>query len=230
MTCESENVTPLVAGQPRTSKANFINFVIKRGVDLLFGICALVVFSPLFVVIALLIYLRDPGPIFYGQMRVGKNGKQFRCLKFRSMIQNADNELQRILSENEELRAEWLEKQKLADDPRIIKGIGQLIRRTSLDELPQIINIILGNMSVVGPRPVLPTELDDRYGQWKRYYLLVKPGLTGQWQITGRSDSSYEFRIMQDVDYVRNWSLQLDFRILMRTVYMFATGRLSGAC
>ncbi len=230
MTCESENIKPMVARQPRTSRANFINFMIKRGVDLLFGICALLVFSPLFALIALLIYLRDPGPVFYGQMRVGKNGKLFRCLKFRSMVQGADEKLQSILSQNAELRAEWVEKQKLSDDPRIIKGIGGLIRRTSLDELPQILNIILGDMSVVGPRPVLPAELDDRYGQWKRYYLLVKPGLTGQWQITGRSDSSYEFRIMQDVDYVRNWSLQLDFRILMRTVYMFATGRLSGAC
>lgn len=230
MTCESENMKSVVARCPRTSKANFVNLMIKRGIDLLFGVFAVAVFSPLFAVIALLIYIRDPGPVLYGQMRIGKNGKLFRCLKFRSMVQNADKQLERMLADNYELRAEWAEKQKLADDPRIIKGIGHLLRRTSLDELPQIFNIIFGDMSVVGPRPVLPTELDDRYGQWKRYYLLVKPGLTGQWQITGRSDSSYEFRIMQDVDYVRNWSLRLDFRILFRTVYMFATGRLSGAC
>ncbi|MBY8977358.1 sugar transferase [Rhodobacteraceae bacterium NNCM2] len=219
-----------IEGFPLSSKATSLNCLIKRGFDLLFGLGMLLVFSPLFALIAMLVFIRDPGPIFYSQNRVGKNGKQFRCMKFRSMVRNADKMLEKTLAECPERRREWNEKQKLTDDPRIIRGIGTLLRRTSLDELPQILNIIRGDMSVVGPRPVLPTELDERYGQWKSYYLLVKPGLTGQWQITGRSDSSYDFRIKQDVYYVRNWSLQLDFRILVRTVLMFTTGKLSGAC
>ena len=161
--------------------------------------------------------LSSPGPVFYSQMRIGKRGRPFRIFKFRTMVEGADMILAKILEENPEFQKEFSENQKLGKDPRIT-GIGRLLRTTSLDELPQIFNVLRGEMSFVGPRPVTQEELIFRYQENADSYSLVKPGITGLWQVSGRSDQGYQTRVRLDVWYTRNWSLWLDFVILIRTV------------
>ena len=149
-------------------------------------------------------------------MRVGKDGKLFPCYKFRSMYINSQEKLNEILAENSAMRQEWERDFKLKNDPRITKS-GAFLRKTSLDELPQIFNVLRGDMSLVGPRPVVQEEL-ARYGEFVQDYLMVKPGITGMWQVNGRSDTTYDERVQMDVWYVRNWSVWLDVMLLWRTI------------
>jgi undecaprenyl-phosphate galactose phosphotransferase len=176
--------------------------------------------------IALKLRLVDKGPVLFAHARVGRDGETFRCLKFRSMVPNAKEALERLLASDPAARAEWERDYKLKDDPRITP-FGRLLRRTSLDELPQLINVVRGDMSLVGPRPVVPAEL-DRYGEARVYYLQVRPGLTGLWQVSGRNDVDYERRVALDAWYVRNWTLWYDVLILLKTL-LVVPSRSSGA-
>lgn len=199
------------------------NLFIKRILD----ICLILFFSPIlipvFVILIILTKLTSRGPVFYGHKRVGKNGKEFKCWKFRSMCSNADKMLEDILKNNPQMRAEWEKDRKFTNDPRVTK-FGKFLRKTSLDELPQLINILIGQMSFVGPRPVTAPEL-ERYGEYKDYVLSVTPGLSGMWQTSGRSDTEYEERITLDLYYIQNWSIWLDIWILIKTVYVVLKGR-----
>jgi len=161
----------------------------------------------------------------FGHARVGQHGRVFECLKFRSMVMNADAVLKDLLDRDPRARMEWAHEFKLRDDIRITR-IGRFLRRTSLDELPQLLNVVRGDMSLVGPRPIVEEEL-IRYGDDVRYYLMTKPGMTGLWQVSGRNDTDYATRVALDVSYVRNWSLRRDLGILARTVKVVVTG--SGA-
>lgn len=187
---------------------------IKRCFDLVVGCLLLLVTSPMFALIGWRL-ARKGGPIFYGHTRIGKGGRRFKCLKFRTMVPDADKVLDDHLEAHPELREEWEKHHKLRSDPRITR-MGTWLRRTSLDELPQLINVIRGEMSLVGPRPVVANEL-ERYGDSLVYYVESKPGLTGLWQVSGRSDVTYRQRVHLDSWYVRNWSLWCDLVILIKT-------------
>lgn len=169
-----------------------------------------------FIILAILIKLDSPGPVFFRQTRIGRFGRKFTIYKFRTMVQNADQELQNYLKKFPELKAEWLATQKLKQDPRLT-GLGALLRKTSLDELPQLWNIFIGDMSLVGPRPIVDSEV-KKYGKCFDYYIQVRPGLTGLWQVSGRNDTTYERRVELDEYYVRNRSLKLDLEILLKTI------------
>lgn len=187
----------------------------KRAFDIFGSLAIILVASPL------LGYLyhqvkKDGGPAIYGHERIGRNGKRFKCLKFRSMILNSQEVLNELLAKDENARKEWEKDFKLKDDPRITK-IGHFIRKSSLDELPQLFNVLKGEMSLVGPRPIVHDEL-IRYSEDVDYYLMAKPGMTGLWQVSGRNDIDYETRVYFDAWYVKNWSLWNDIAILFKTV------------
>ena len=188
----------------------------KRILDLALTAAGSVFLLPLLALIALWVRLDSPGPVFYSQYRVGQDGRPFRAWKFRTMVQNAEELLGQYLRNSPELRAEWQRTRKLRTDPRITP-IGRFLRRTSLDELPQIWNVLRGEMSLVGPRPIVVEEI-AKYGDKFDLYTKVKSGITGMWQISGRNDTSYEERVRLDTFYVRNWSIWLDFYILFRTI------------
>ena len=171
---------------------------------------------PLLFAVAIAIKLTSKGPIFFGHGRIGREGKIFRAWKFRTMAANADEVLEQYLSAHPELREEWEKDHKLKDDPRITK-IGKLLRKTSIDELPQIWNVLRGDMSLVGPRPIVTAEI-EKYGEYFDLYTIVLPGITGLWQVSGRNDTTYEERVKLDSYYVRNWSPWMDLYLLMRTV------------
>ncbi|MCQ2373169.1 MAG: undecaprenyl-phosphate galactose phosphotransferase WbaP [Phascolarctobacterium sp.] len=191
------------------------NRLVKNIFDYTLTFFGTIAISPILLGIAFWIYKEDPGPILFKHMRVGKDGKIFPCYKFRSMCLDADKKLKELLAKDSEARAEWEKDFKLKNDPRITK-IGAFLRRTSLDELPQIFNVLRGEMSLVGPRPIIEEEL-PRYGNYVREYLAVKPGITGYWQVNGRSDTTYEERVAMDTWYVQNWSVWLDLMLLWRT-------------
>lgn len=188
----------------------------KRIFDVVSSFCGLVALSPILLTVALLIWLNDGGSVLYGHKRVGRQGRPFRCWKFRSMVKDGDAVLAAHLAANPEAEREWRETQKLVNDPRVTR-IGAFIRKTSIDELPQLWNVLIGEMSVIGPRPITRTEL-DRYAKDRRYYLLVRPGITGLWQVSGRSTTTYERRIELDRKYLMNWSYAQDAAILFKTV------------
>lgn len=192
------------------------NQILKRGFDLISCIIGGILISPILFIIAVLIYCSDPGPIFFAHERIGTSGKKFFCYKFRSMITNSKATLEQYLEDNPTARAEWKANFKLKEDPRVTR-IGSFLRKTSLDELPQIINVIKGEMSLVGPRPIVDQEI-IKYGDYIHDYYLVKPGITGYWQVSGRSDVDYDRRIKMDSWYVRNWSLWQDIVIMFKTV------------
>jgi Undecaprenyl-phosphate galactose phosphotransferase WbaP len=187
----------------------------KRILDIAGALALATVFSPLLLIVTLLQY-GDGESILFRQIRVGKNGRAFMVYKFRTMVPNANQVLRELLAQNPELRAEWLRDHKLKDDPRVTM-IGKLLRKTSLDELPQLWNVIRGDMSLVGPRPIVRAEL-PKYGRTSRYYLALKPGLTGIWQISGRNDTDYRRRVAMDRHYARTASLRLDLVVLAKTV------------
>ncbi|HVK90055.1 MAG TPA: sugar transferase [Mycoplana sp.] len=188
----------------------------KRGCDIVAAALALAFLAPLFLLIAGLVKASDGGSVFYGHRRIGHNGRSFRCLKFRTMRVDADRALQAHLQANPQAYQEWRATRKLKDDPRVTV-VGAVLRKLSLDELPQLINILRGEMSVVGPRPVVEDEL-DLYEGAAAYYLRTRPGLTGLWQVSGRNDVSYATRIAFDTQYVRTWSLAKDLAIVCRTI------------
>lgn len=189
----------------------------KRFFDIVGSIIGIAILIPVTVVvwIARIVLKENDGPLFYEQLRYGKNGKMFRLYKFRSMCMNADEKLEKYLKENEEARKEFEETQKLDNDPRITK-LGAFLRKTSLDELPQMINILFGQMSFIGPRPVIKKEI-ERYGKNKNKFLSVKPGLTGYWQVNGRSNTTYKERMELELYYVDHQSLWLDAKIFFKT-------------
>lgn len=188
----------------------------KRIVDIVLSSSMLLAFLPLMLFIVLLIKVEERGPALFGHERVGYNGRRFRCLKFRSMAVNAKELLEAYLQDNPAARREWELTQKLRDDPRITP-LGRFLRKTSLDELPQLVNVLRGDMSLVGPRPIVQDEM-ARYNEHITDYLCVRPGITGLWQVSGRSDVDYDRRVDLDIRYVRTWSLSGDISILLRTV------------
>ena len=187
----------------------------KRVFDTVAAALMLVMLSPVLLVLALLIR-RDGGPALFAHPRIGKQGRVFNCYKFRTMVVDAEQQLEQLLQKRPELRTQWQRERKLRHDPRV-SPIGRLLRRTSLDELPQLINVVRGEMSLVGPRPVVRAEL-QRYGDEVGYYLMVRPGMTGLWQVSGRNDVDYDTRVYLDTWYVKNWSLWHDLVILIKTV------------
>jgi len=185
-------------------------------VNQLLALLLLVVLSPLMAVVTFLIWRRDGTPVLFGHYRVGRGGRLFRCMKFRSMLRNSEQLLADHLRENPQARAEWARDQKLENDPRIT-AVGHFLRRSSLDELPQLLNVLRGEMSLVGPRPITVAEL-TRYGRVRWHYLSVRPGITGLWQVSGRNNTSYDERVALDQRYVEQRSFWLDLSILFRTV------------
>lgn len=188
----------------------------SRALDILIASVALLFFLPVFALIAIAIKIADPGPVFFRHRRVGLGGRTFGCWKFRSMVIDAEARLAAILAADPEAAREWAESQKLTDDPRVTR-LGNFLRRSSLDELPQIFNVLMGEMSIVGPRPIVENEA-ARYGQHFALYCLVRPGITGLWQISGRSDVQYFERVLLDVRYVSSRSTLRDLRIILLTV------------
>jgi len=188
----------------------------KRTLDLLGVVVAGLLICPLLLTIAVLIKLDSPGPVFYFQQRLGSGGKHFRCWKFRTMHADADSLLTNLLESNAEVRSEWEKSQKLRRDPRVTRT-GRFLRKTSLDELPQLWNVLRGEMSLVGPRPIVDAEV-AKYHEVYKLYRRVRPGISGLWQVSGRSNTTYEERVAMDAYYVRNWSVWLDLVILARTV------------
>lgn len=188
----------------------------KRAFDVALAGTALVVLSPVILAAAIMVRMQDGGPALYGHRRIGRGGTTFRCLKLRSMVVDSDRRLAEYLAANPEAAREWELTQKLKDDPRVTR-LGAFLRKSSLDELPQLINVVRGEMSLVGPRPVVESEL-TRYGSRRSRYLAARPGLTGPWQISGRNDTTYRRRVALDVVYVDRWSLARDIVIVTRTV------------
>lgn len=189
----------------------------KRIIDIIGSIIGILILIPttLIIYLARKVLKEDKGPLFYEQLRYGKNGKVFRLYKFRSMCIGADKKLKEYLENNDEAREEFEKTHKLQNDPRITK-IGNFLRKSSLDELPQMINILKGDMSFVGPRPVVEKEVEE-YGTNKDKFLSVRPGLTGYWQVNGRSNTTYEERMKMELYYVDNCSLWLDIKIFFKT-------------
>ncbi|WP_377354228.1 sugar transferase [Phenylobacterium conjunctum] len=191
-------------------------FGIQRVLDVVLSLGALIFFAPLMIGVALAIKVQDGGPIFFGQDRVGFGGRTFKCLKFRSMVVDAEARLAAVLADNPELRSYWESHRKLLWDPRVT-WLGQMIRKTSVDELPQLINVLRGDMSLVGPRPIMISER-DLYGRWLARYCTMRPGITCLWQIAGRSHLSFRQRIALDMLYRRRRSPMTYIDILIRTV------------
>ncbi len=187
----------------------------KRALDILGAGVGLLLLGPLFLVLALLVRA-DGGAAFYSHPRVGRGGKMFGCLKFRSMVIDSQARLEALLERDPAARAEWEATRKLKNDPRVTR-IGRFLRSTSLDELPQLFNVLRGEMSLVGPRPVQQSELERFYGAAATHYMAVRPGITGLWQVSGRSETSYDTRVALDVAYVSSQSLWADIIILLRT-------------
>lgn len=200
---------------------NNLKFISNRILKYIFDTVLSILFLPLILLITLiigiLIKIDSPGPVFYSHPRVGKGGKIFKVYKFRTMYKDSKERLEKLLNENEELRKEWETNFKLKNDPRVTK-VGKFLRKTSLDELPQIFNVLKGEMSLVGPRPVIQEEIDKYYKEYAKYYFMTSPGVTGLWQVSGRSDTNYDFRVWIDSWYVLNWSLWLDVVILFKTI------------
>ncbi|WP_395393853.1 sugar transferase [Novosphingobium sp. BL-8A] len=205
--------TPGIALARRTSAAEALCW---RGFDIAASMAILVFLLPVLLMLAVLLYCGDPGPIFYRHRRIGYRGRYFDCLKFRSMKTDGDALLREHLRANPAARSEWDATRKLRDDPRVTK-VGAIVRRLSLDEFPQLVNVLRGDMSLVGPRPIVEEEV-WRYGRHFEHYCLVRPGLTGLWQTSGRSDTSYQRRVELDVSYVVRKGVVLDFWLLCKTV------------
>ena len=191
---------------------------IKRIIDIVVGLIGVIILAPITVVLYIVNIFADEskGPLFYDQLRVGKNGKYFKIYKFRTMIVGADKIWEKYLEENEEARKEFEETQKLSNDPRITK-LGKILRKTSLDEFPQFINVLKGDMSLIGPRPLVKGELDAHKGNHE-IYESVKPGISGWWAANGRSDLSYDERLKLEYYYAENFSLWLDIKCVFKTI------------
>ena len=215
----------------QTSEPSPTRLVVGRSVDqsltflmhIVVAIFALMFFAPLMCLVAIAVYVQDGGPILFAHRRIGQNGRTFHCLKFRSMAVDAQERLASLLAEDPAARAEWECDHKLRNDPRITP-LGAFLRKTSLDELPQLFNVLCGDMSLVGPRPIVEAEV-ARYGHRFRDYCAVKPGITGLWQVSGRNDTSYRTRVALDSVYARRRNLRLDVYILAATLPAVLTRR-----
>jgi lipopolysaccharide/colanic/teichoic acid biosynthesis glycosyltransferase len=199
--------------------ASWWQLAVKRALDIVMSTLAIVVLTPLLLAVALLVMVTSPGPVFYVHPRVGRGGKPFRMVKFRSMYRNAHDRREEHLGQNMHQGPIF----KIRDDPRITP-VGRAMRKLSIDELPQFFNVLMGHMSLVGPRPALPEEFLD-YTERERERLLVKPGVTCIWQVSGRSDIDFHTWIDMDLEYIETWSLLLDLKLLVRTVPAVLTGR-----
>ncbi|MBD2663189.1 sugar transferase [Richelia sinica] len=199
----------------------------KRIFDIVFSLSVLILFSPLYIILALLIAASSEGPIFYVQERVGKNYRSFNCIKFRTMVLNADEILFQMLETNPDMRQEFENNFKLKKDPRITR-IGHFLRITSLDEFPQFWNVLKGDMSVVGPRPLVVEEL-PKYGDHIDQVLTIKPGITGLWQVSGRNDIPYPRRVQIDLHYVKFRNFWLDLWIILKTIDVVIMPKNNGA-
>jgi lipopolysaccharide/colanic/teichoic acid biosynthesis glycosyltransferase len=197
----------------------------KRAMDVILALVLLLVAWPVMIFVALAVLLEGGGPVLIAHERIGRFGRPFRCLKFRTMVVDADKILAHVLAEDPHARAEWAARRKLRRDPRVTVS-GSILRSSSLDELPQLLNVLRGEMSLVGPRPVVRSELTQHYGEvGAAHYLSVRPGLTGPWQVSGRSDTSYDRRVLLDTDYVLRLSVIRDFMFLLKTVFAVLVGR-----
>ncbi len=201
--------------------SNPVNRIVKRCFDFILGLIMLICLSPLLAVIAVVIKLDSPGPVLFTHRRIGHNGKYFYCYKFRSMVANARELLSRLLQDNPELQQEWRHHYKIKNDPRITR-VGKFLRKTSLDELPQLLNVLKGEMSLVGPRPITDQEI-PYFGNHIENYYLVRPGVTGLWQVSGRSETDYQRRVSLESWYIRNWSLWTDITLLFRSLSVVLT-------
>jgi lipopolysaccharide/colanic/teichoic acid biosynthesis glycosyltransferase len=215
------------SAQRRLSIGKSTRDIPKRVFDIVFSLSVLIVCAPIYLVLAIAIACTSSGSIFYIQERVGKNYRRFGCIKFRTMIPDADRLLHKMMAESEDLRQEFSENFKLKHDPRITK-IGKFLRMTNLDEFPQFINVLKGEMSVVGPRPLVPEEI-ERYGRAIDRVLTIRPGVTGLWQVSGRNDIPYDQRVRIDVSYVKRRSFWLDFRIIIKTIHLTVMPKNNGA-
>jgi len=189
----------------------------KRIFDIAFALLGLLAFSPVILFIVVIHIFISKGPIFFLHKRVGAGGQTFRCIKFRTMVPDAEERLEALLASDPVARAEFERDSKLKNDPRIIPIVGHFLRKTSLDEIPQFINVILGDMTIVGPRPVTEREF-NLYGNSKNIYMSIRPGITGLWQVSGRNNTSFEERVAFDKIYVSTWSMLQDLKIILRTV------------
>lgn len=199
------------------------NRVVKRVLDLVLSLLIGLLISPFVLVVALLIKLESPGPAFFGHARLGKDGKPFKSWKFRSMVRDSQRVLKELLERDPAARAEWEANFKLKNDPRVTK-IGAFLRKTSLDELPQLWNVLLGEMSLIGPRPIITDEV-PKYGEYYSTFSSVLPGLSGLWQVSGRSELDYDERVALDIYYIQSWSLWLDLHIFMKTIGVVLYGK-----
>jgi exopolysaccharide production protein ExoY len=199
-------------GSPRP-----IGFASKRAADVILAACGIVLLAPFFIICCLATICCSPGPVFFRHERVGFNGKRFKCLKFRTMAADAQERLRRHLEVDAEAAAEWAAFRKLRSDPRITP-VGAMLRKSSLDELPQLFNVLTGDMSIVGPRPVTEEELKRYYSDAISAYYACRPGITGLWQVSGRSATTYQRRVVLDSYYANNWSMVLDAKIMMATI------------
>mgnify|MGYP005770545133 FL=1 len=214
---ETTNLIPLERNLQRNRIILKLEKFVKRAIDIIGSIVGIIFLIPLTIVIGIAnLILKDKGPIFYTQERIGKNGKHFKMYKYRSMVVGADEKLREYLAENEEAREEYAKYKKLKHDPRITK-VGNFIRKTSLDEFPQFINVLKGDMSLVGPRPYLPREREEINGFFN-YIMSCKPGITGFWQVNGRSETTFTERLEFDMQYYYKHNLKMDMRILKDTV------------
>ena len=210
---------PVPGSRPKRSVGlNMAERAIKRLFDLASVLVILALFWWAIIAVAIAVRLTTGSPVIFGHKRIGRDGREFKCYKFRSMVPDADKVLAHLLATDAEAREEWNRDFKLKSDPRVTR-VGSFIRKTSLDEFPQLWNVVVNDMSIVGPRPVVKKELDQYYvGPWKAHYLSVKPGLTGLWQVSGRNDMDYSERVELDRSYVCSWGVFSDFMIVMRTV------------
>jgi lipopolysaccharide/colanic/teichoic acid biosynthesis glycosyltransferase len=207
---------PALSGEceRRTATAERVDF--RRLLDIVVSLALILFLVPVILLVLIAIKLSDRGPVMFAHRRVGRGGASFDCLKFRSMYVGAEERLSALLNADPALRREWSSSQKLLEDPRVTP-LGHFLRNTSLDELPQLLNVLRGEMSLVGPRPIVTSEL-ERYGRYAESYLAVRPGLTGLWQITRDAQTSYRRRVATDVFYVRNRSVAFDMKILVATL------------
>ena len=207
----------------RNNLARRRNRLAKRIFDLVATVVGGLLILPILLILAVLVGIDNKGRIIFAHRRVGRKGKLFPCYKFQSMVPDAQERLEEYLAKNPAAREEWEESFKLTNDPRVTK-LGAFLRKTSLDELPQLWNVLMGDMSLVGPRPIVTKEI-ERYGDYIREYYMVPPGITGMWQVNGRSDTTYEERVAMDTWYVRNWSVWIDLVYLFKTVKAVFTGK-----
>lgn len=207
----------------RRGRLEPLHRLLIRVFDIIGSCAGLIFFAPLMMLIALLIYIFEGRPVFFSQPRMGKCGKIFDCFKFRTMVADSQRRLEELLAGDADKRAEWESEHKLRDDPRITR-LGLFLRRSSLDELPQLLNVLTGDMSIVGPRPIVFEETGC-YGRYFQYYCRVRPGIIGLWQVRGRNDVTYRRRVALDVSYVRSWRFLANFRILALTIPSVLTAK-----